>query len=39
MPITEALADVLFNGKSAKEAVSKLMTRPSKSENESDFLS
>ena len=38
MPITQALGDVLFNGKNVKEAVFELMNRPSKNESEDSFL-
>ncbi len=39
MPITQALGQVLFNGKDPKEALFELMNRPSKNENEDSFLS
>lgn len=38
MPITEALWNVLFNGLSPVEAITELMSRPSKAETEMDFL-
>ncbi len=38
MPITEALWNVLFNGLSPLEAITELMSRPSKAETEMDFL-
>lgn len=38
MPITEALWNVLFNGLSPVEAITELMSRPSKAETELDFL-
>lgn len=38
MPITESLWNVLFSGKSPKDAISELMGRPSRNETESDFL-
>lgn len=38
MPITEALWNVLFSGKSPKDAIKELMTRPSCNETEKDFL-
>ncbi|MDE6148886.1 MAG: NAD(P)-dependent glycerol-3-phosphate dehydrogenase [Ruminococcus sp.] len=38
MPITEQLAKVLFEGKSANSTISALMDRPSKNETEKEFL-
>lgn len=38
MPITESLWNVLFSGKSPKEAITELMGRPSRNETENDFL-
>ncbi|MBO5575004.1 MAG: NAD(P)-dependent glycerol-3-phosphate dehydrogenase [Ruminococcus sp.] len=38
MPITTVLYGVLFEGKSAKDALSLLMNRPSTTETEADFL-
>jgi len=38
MPITEQLADVLFNGSPVKDTVKKLMGRPTKNETEEQFL-
>lgn len=39
MPITKALSNVLFEGMSVKKEIHDLMTRPSKSETESEYLS
>lgn len=39
MPITEQLADVLFNGAPATDTIKKLMGRPTKNETEKEFLS
>lgn len=38
MPITEQLAKVLFEGKTASSTISALMDRPSKNETEKEFL-
>lgn len=38
MPITEQLANVLFNGSPVKETVKNLMGRPTKNETEEQFL-
>lgn len=39
MPITEQLADILFNNAPAAEALKKLMGRPAKNETETEYLS
>lgn len=39
MPITEQLANVLFNGSPVKDTVKNLMGRPTKNETEEQFLS
>ncbi|MBR1863451.1 MAG: NAD(P)-dependent glycerol-3-phosphate dehydrogenase [Ruminococcus sp.] len=38
MPITEQLANVLFNGSPVADTIKNLMGRPAKNETESDFL-